>query len=291
MNVKLFVPINQRTKIKRIKRKIVNFIRLRQDEKTCLLDLKNLFIYDFGLKKSDAIFVSASFGNLNANFSPNELITLFQRIIGEEGNIFMPFYPPGYSYEWADADQIFDMNTTRSSMGVLTQVFSEFPNVYKSKHPTKSVVAWGKDAKKIIEGHEHSYTPFYWNSPYGWLLKNKSKSLGLGVSNIPMFHAIEDTILPKDFYLYRKTKQTLRLIDYDNSLKTMEVFIHDPKKIGKLIPPGEFAQALNISSYRRRDFGFRFCYVVDNAQLYTACQKEFLRGNVRLKNPVVNCKN
>ena len=82
-----------------------------------------------------------------------------------------------------------------------------------SKHPTKAVCAWGNGAQEIVSSHDNATTPFYWDSPYGRLLKKHSKSLGIGLKNIPIFHSFEDILTdPIDFY-YQKEKFKLELID------------------------------------------------------------------------------
>ena len=245
--------------------------------------MRCLLSSEFMITKGDNLIITSSFGKINAAFSPKELLLLLQEIVGEEGNLVMPFYPPGNSYEWADSGQVFDMRNTRSSMGILTQLFSEMPNVYKSKHPTKAIVAWGKNAKEIIAGHEYSTTPFYWDSPYGWLLKNPSKSIGLGVKNIPIFHSLEDIILENDIFLYQTGKRKLKIIDYMNQVDELEVFVHDPKKMLKLIAPSDYVKFLCPNSYNRINFGYTFCYIVDNQQLFESCKYEFTNGNFRDK--------
>src|SRR5690625_4054795 len=141
MNIKSLVqkllPYSMRRKVKRYKRKVSNWIKKGNIEKTTLQDIEALLMNDLSISEGDNLIISSSFGSLNADFSPKELIELLQRIVGNKGNIVMPFYPPGNSYEWAESGNIFDMQHTKSSMGVLTQVFSEMPEVYKSKHPTK----------------------------------------------------------------------------------------------------------------------------------------------------------
>lgn len=280
--VKKIIPSNYRSKLKRMRRRTKNFLKRGVAEVT-LDDMRKLLVNDFGLSKGDNLIVSSSFGNLNADFSPTDLICLLQEIIGEEGNLVMPFYPPGNSYEWAANGQVFDMQKTRSSMGVLTQVFSEMPNVYKSMHPTKALVAWGKNANEIISGHEKSKTPFYWDSPYGWLLKNPSKSLGLGLKNIPIFHSFEDIILEDKYSLYQEKQSALILKTNNNEKEEILTFVHDPIKLEKLIDAGDYVRDLNIETYRRIIFGFSFCYIVDNQQLFNQCKIEFNNDNFRFK--------
>jgi aminoglycoside 3-N-acetyltransferase len=222
------LPHSVRALLKRQHRRVKNKLSGENVSESTLHDIENILIEGFGIKKGDNLIVSSSFGNLNANFTPGELILLLQDLVGKEGNIVMPFYPPGNSYEWAKSGRIFDMKKTRSSMGILTQVFSNMPDVFKSRHPTKAVVAWGKNAGEIIKGHEKSTTPFYWNSPYGWLLKHPSKSLGLGLRNTPVFHAVEDIVLKDVNWFYFPEKVSLKIKDYNGEIFSVDVFVHDP---------------------------------------------------------------
>lgn len=278
--IKNIIPFEVRRKVKSNKRRLINNIIKKNNSKTSLLDVRKLLKYDFDISKGDNIIVASSFGNLNAEYTPKELISLLQDIVSKEGNIVMPFYPPGNSYEWAKSGKIFDMKMTPSSMGILTQTFSEMPDVLKSKHPTKAVVVWGKNAEEIVKGHEYSTTPFYWDSPYGWFIINSSKSLGLGLKNIPIFHSIEDIILEK-VSLYKKDKVNLKLKDYNAEIFEYPVLIHDPRKIGKLVDAGDYVRNLNATTYRRKEFGYSFCYIIDNQELFDICKNEFNSGNLR----------
>lgn len=280
--IKKILPANYRSKLKKVRRRTKNFFK-RNITKVTLDDMREFLVQDLGISKGDNLIISSSFGNLNAMFSPTDLIQLLQEIIGGEGNIVMPFYPPGNSYEWAESGQVFDMQTTRSSMGILTQIFSEMPNVYKSMHPTKAVVAWGKNAKEIIFGHENSQTPFYWDSPYGWLLKNPSKSLGLGLKNIPIFHSFEDIILENRYTLYQDKQIALILKDNKNEERRIITYVHDPLKLIKLVDAGDYVKSLNLNTYKRVNVGFSFCYIVDNRVLFDKCKFEFNNNNFRFK--------
>lgn len=279
--LKKVIPSNYRSKIKKERRRARNFLKRTTVQKTSLEDLRTLLEDDFSIYKNDNLIVSSSYGNLNAQFSPRELINLLQDIVGRNGNIVMPFYPPGNSYEWASKNRIFSMNTTKSSMGILTQVFSEMSDVYKSMHPTKAIVAWGKDAKEIIAEHDKSKTPFYWDSPYGWLLKNGSKSLGLGLKNIPIFHSFEDIILENRITLYQEPPKNLVLETRLGEERIVSTLVHDPIKLMNLMDAGDYVNSLVLNSYKRRAFGFSFCYVVNNQELFEKCKEEFNNDNFR----------
>jgi len=274
--LKKIIPSNLRSKIKKNRRRINNSFKSGV-AKTTLNHMRDLLVNDFEIVNGDNLIISSSFGNLNAEFSPKELIQLLQEIVGEDGNIVMPFYPPGNSYEWAESNQVFDMKTTRSSMGILTQVFSEMPNVHKSIHPTKAVVAWGKNAAEIVTGHENSKTPFYWDSPYGWLLKNKSKSLGLGVLNRPIIHACEDCTFGPIMYLPQKYCLPVRQID--GKIIDIQVYVHSQKKMKSLTEINNLMDNFLLNTYKKVKIGFQFSYIFDVNELFVRFKENKLDFN------------
>lgn len=273
---------NQRKALRRFKRHLMNKFRPRR--KTSLKEMRSIIVDDLGIEKGDRIIVSSSFGNLNASFSPQEMIDMLMDIIGEDGLIMMPYYPPVNSTEWAAKHEVFNMCTTKSGMGVLTNVFSKMPSVYMSKHPTKAVCVWGKDAKDIAAGHEKSTTPFYWDSPYGRLLKQPSKSLGIGLKNIPIFHSFEDILTdPIDFY-YQKEKYKLDLIDKSGNSIVVETYVHDDKVLNHCVSAGDYVRDLNCDTYRRVDVGYKIMYSISNDDLFEVCRKrQFEKGNLRYR--------
>ena len=264
---------------KKRKRKVksIFFVRSKVD----LLEMRKLLVKDFNIKRGDNIIITSSFGNLNSSFSPNDLINLLQEIVGGEGNIVMPYYS-GNSYELAKKKIAFNMKETPSAMGVLTQVFSESENVYKSIHPTKSVVAWGHNAKEIIKNHEKSKTPYDFNSPYAWLYMNGSKSIGLGVKSLPMFHFCEDALFLNKLNLYLDSK-LMKVVDYNGKIINVKTKIHNPKVIRLLMDIGDYVKRNKPKSYLRKKTGYGFSYVIDNNELYNFCKEEFHNNNFRFK--------
>lgn len=270
-----------RTKVKRVKRHLKQI--LSKEKKNSLDDFRYLLEHNLGIKKGDWLLVSSSFGNLNADFTPRQAIELLQSIVTEEGLIMMPYYPPMNSTEWANHGYVFDMLETKSGMGVLTNVFSEMPNVYKSIHPTKAVCCWGACVGNVlkIDQHINSTTPFYWDSPYGELLKHDSKSLCLGLKNIPIIHAIEDVLSDHYDAYYYPTKKKLKIRLADRSEIEAETYVHNPTILDRCVPPGDYVRNINPHSYLRVPFGLKYVVVVDNKDLFYAVKQQFIKGNTR----------
>ena len=225
--------------------------------------------------------MASSFGNLNADYTPQEVVELLMEIVTEEGGIMMPYYPPTNSTVWAKEGRVFDMSKTKSGMGVLTNVFSKMPGVVMSIHPTKAVCVWGKDAACIAEGHEMSTTPYYWDSPYGKYLKLGCKSIGLGLKNIPMVHTMEDVLSDKVDSYYQKEKYSLKVLKDDGGELDVKTLVHDEDIMEQCMPPGDYAASLKTKSYVKVNFGITFLYIVDNTDLFEEMRKAFAKGYTR----------
>lgn len=177
-------------------------------------DLENILVNQLDINDGDSIMVHCGFGFLNAKFSPIELINLLKKLVGDKGNIMMPFYPPGLSSNWAQSRRAFDPKTVKSSTGVLAQEFSDSDGVVISNHPIKAVAVWGNKANELVSSHEQCNYPFDITSPYYKLaMLPESKSIGLGVRNCAMLHCAEDLYEEKKGYLYTLNKVELAVVN------------------------------------------------------------------------------
>lgn len=281
--LKHIIPSQSRVKIRKLKRRFISFIKRADKKKTTLQDFENILRTKIGLKKGDKIFVTSSFGNLNVAFSPRELVQLLMDIVTEEGTIMMPYYPPMNSDEWARGNNVFDMKETNSGMGVITNIFSKMPNVIKSIHPTKAVCVWGKDAGKYIENHFNATTPYYWDSPYGKMLKDKCFTLGLGVRNNPIFHTIEDVVSEPFTKYYLPEKFYLKVITAEKEELSIATYIHNTKIISRCISSGEFIEKLGCKTYNKTNIGTSYVYLIDNSEVYEKVQDLVKKGEDKLR--------
>lgn len=279
---KLLSP-HQRGKLKKIIRKTKIAIDPRVKKQT-KEDLYRLLTESFKIKHGDKLFVSSSFGNLCAtDFTPQDLIHMLMEIVGPEGTIMMPFYPPLSSSAWAKSGISFDMTSTKSSMGVITNLFSKMPGVVKSMHPTKAVCVWGKDAGLFADDHyRETVTPFYCNSPYGKFLKAGSKSLALGIGRMPMVHCIEDIISTDPGELYSPEYAQLSIIKKNNEVIEIKTRVHDDEKMSKCLMPVSFLEKYKCPTFKKQRFGAGFCYIVENNAIETFMQQLLQQGITRL---------
>lgn len=281
--IKKFVSSSMRVKIRKWKRHFVNWFK--KGDKTTIDQLRQVLIEELGVKKGDKLILTSSYGQLNAGFSPQQVVDLLKELVGEDGMIVMPYYPPINSVEWAAQGLTFDMRSTKSGMGVLTNVFAKSDGVLMSVHPIKPVCVWGKGAEEVVANHENSTTPFWWDSPLGRMMKLHSKCLGLGKGNPLVFHTIEDVLSPNKEYWYQPDKYNLDIILKDGSKKTVSTFVHNEALLDKCDTVADYVPTLHCKTYKRVNFGYGFVYIVDNDDLFERCKEEFDKGNTRFHHP------
>jgi aminoglycoside 3-N-acetyltransferase len=240
---------------------------------------------ELGIKAGDKILVSSGFSQLNSDgYTPKQVVELLEDIVTAKGLIMMPYYPPMNSDEWVKSGNVFSMTETKSGMGIITNVFSHMPDVVKSEHPTKAVCAWGKGAKEIVKDHYLDIDPFGKNTPYGKLLEmSHTKSLCLGVGNIPIFHAYEDKYIPFDNLYYDKEPHNVKLQLENGKIINCVTWVHSAEKLNRLIPARTYVDQFSDPINKKVKFGFNYIAIADNTLLMEACEKEFAKGNTREK--------
>ena len=135
-----------------------------------------------------------------------------------------------------------------------------------SVHPTKAVCVWGpRYALKLTKGHDNCTDPYCWESPYGKLIQLGSKSIGLGIKNFPIGHALQDIVEFNTFSYYEKKPYKLKVIDSEGKTRIVNTLIHDSTIINKSKAPSDFLRSLHCSTFKEINFGNAFLYVVDNS--------------------------
>jgi len=148
-------------------------------------DLKKI-----GVEEGDILFIHSSFKSLGkVEGGAQTVIEALEEAVGEEGTILMPVFNLV-----KDRIGTWDINTTPSTTGYLTEYFRKMPGTLRSDHYSHSVAARGKKAKELILGHrgakgmispwDHELfgCTFGYESPFMKLyFEPKSKILMLGV--------------------------------------------------------------------------------------------------------------
>jgi aminoglycoside 3-N-acetyltransferase len=148
-----------------------------------------------GLKPGDAVMIHSSMSKIGIlEKGPVTIVNALKRYIGPEGLIIMPTYPQKGMQEYLENYRIFDVRTTPSKDGAITECFRKSEGVVRSAHPTHPVAAWGNDAAQFVAGHEQCKTPFGVGSPFEKLIKMNAKLMLIGVNfdHLTIIRAMDD---------------------------------------------------------------------------------------------------
>ncbi len=153
-----------------------------------------------GIERGDVILVHSGMrGFAGFTGSVPDLIRVFQDAAGPEGTLLMPTLSMrGSAIEFMRTGKAFDVRTTPSQVGMLSEVFRRSAGVARSIHPTHSVAAWGKDAQFFAADHHLAQTPCGRGSPFFKLLERRGKIVlaGTDISALTFYHCVEELIEP-----------------------------------------------------------------------------------------------
>jgi aminoglycoside 3-N-acetyltransferase len=167
-----------------------------------------LFFYDaaklkrklrsVGIEETDTLMVHANF-EAGSGFAgtPLDLVDALVDLVGEKGNLLMVSIPfRGSAYDYLQLGKRFSVRKTMSMMGLVTEMFRRREGTARSCHPTHPVLAYGKEARWLVAGHERCLYPCGRGSPFEKVHKLKGKILFFDVSfrSITFFHYVEDLL-------------------------------------------------------------------------------------------------
>lgn len=143
-------------------------------------DLKSLDI-----KEGDTLLVRADLGAIGKleSKSREDYLNFLLEAVGESGTIVgLSFLPSNFIRK--DKSNIFD-GTNKSNTGAFANIMLKHPLSRRSKHPTNSYVAIGKNAEHILNGHDENSGAY---EPIRKIMELNGKMLLIGcVNNSPGF--------------------------------------------------------------------------------------------------------
>jgi aminoglycoside 3-N-acetyltransferase len=233
---------------KRVVKSWLKRIRLSYIRRRYSFNLEGLiqFLYRLGVRQGDVLLVHSSFDRFEGfSGKPTDVILALQQVVGSSGTVLMPTLPfTGTAVDYAAQSVIFDVTSTPSRMGLLTEIFRRSPGVVRSVHPTHSVAAWGARAKEIIVDHHLVKTPCGKGSPFIRLLELDGRILflGTGIGSMTFFHAVEELLASQmPFSPFTAETFTLQSKDVDGKILDSTLTLFDPtwsrrRNLKKLIP-------------------------------------------------------
>jgi aminoglycoside N3'-acetyltransferase/acyl carrier protein len=149
-----------------------------------------------GITAGDTVLMHSAFRVFNEFAgTPDQVIACVLNVIGESGTLAMVSMPYGGSTAaYLRRGVPFDVQQTRSAMGVLTEIFRQKPGVVRSVNPAHPILAWGPAAAGLIADHEHTMYSCGKGSPFEKLVQSQAKALLFDVSlrTLTFFHHVKD---------------------------------------------------------------------------------------------------
>lgn len=198
---------------------------------------------DLGLGDGDIVYIGSSVTDLSLDFPVGRVLPLIREAIGARGTMLFPNYPnrrPTSSYQWLLDGNVFDIRTTPSFTGALTEIARCHPEAIRSLHPTKSVCAIGPAARDLTEGHHLLEYPYDVGSPYRKVITAGGKIIGLGVwtEYLSYVYTVDDALKenpPVETYYAEPLVGSC--IDYDGREVRVRTRAHNMDKCVHDIPP------------------------------------------------------
>lgn len=120
-----------------------------------------------GVESGDILFVHSSFKNLGpVQGGVETVVRALEDSIGAEGLLLMPSFNLREGEKRAET---WDLETTPSTVGWITEYFRRLPATYRSDHYSHSVAARGKGARAFVAGHrnQEGYKSPWDRKPWG----------------------------------------------------------------------------------------------------------------------------
>ncbi|MDK1285614.1 AAC(3) family N-acetyltransferase [Pseudoalteromonas umbrosa] len=165
--------------------------------------LESTLFKSMGVQSSSTLMVHSSLRELSTAGVKAEAVCDFLTNYLSHGNVIMP------TMTWRTVNQFnntFDVSSTPSHTGILTEIFRTQYAAHRSLHPTHSVAATGVNAAYLTQSHHLSSGPCSSNSPYGLIehsdLRESSFILliGVGLESCTYIHVFEE-IYNEDAFL------------------------------------------------------------------------------------------
>jgi aminoglycoside 3-N-acetyltransferase len=149
-----------------------------------------------GVKEGDVVLVHSSLSRLGyVEGGAETVVSALLKAVGMKGTIGAPTFW-GNTVQYLEGAQTFDVRSSPSILGIISETIRKHPDARRSLHPTHSAAFIGPRAEYLVKNHHLDDTPVGPNSPYMKLVNLEGKILMLGVSleHLTNFNTIEETI-------------------------------------------------------------------------------------------------
>ncbi|HXF84743.1 MAG TPA: AAC(3) family N-acetyltransferase [Anaerolineales bacterium] len=204
---------------------------------------------ELGVEEGDTLLVHSSYKSLGpVDGGPQTVIRALEAALGADGTLIMPTFNFDFTkgIPW-------DVRTTPSKMGVLTELVRTDPRAKRVFHPIYSFAVLGKHAEML--GSLRYKSSYERNSVFGKLrdLDGKIMIIGLSYTNsMTFFHHVEQM----EGVDYRYLKQFTGQVTDENGntyIDTFEMLVRDIDKgvVTEVNPMGELMEKAGIVKIRK----------------------------------------
>ena len=147
---------------------------------------------ELGIRRGDTICVHSQIYSLGKagmlrNDYLNMILKVLKEAVGENGTIIMP----AFSYSFCDK-QIFDVQESKSTVGILTEFFRNSEGVSRTVHPIFSFSVWGRRKKEFLN---IGLDAFSMDSVYGKMIQGNDKMVLLGADKgYTIYYLAEESV-------------------------------------------------------------------------------------------------
>ncbi len=169
---------------------------------------------EVGLQPGDLVQVHSSLSSFGyVEGGAEAVVDALLEAVGPEGTLMVPTFNHMAREAFDGSDEIFDVRTTRSINGAITEAVRLRPEAHRSMHPTHPYAAIGPRAQWLTSEHLMLKT-FDERSPLGKLVAAGGKIvlLGVGMNSNTAAHVAE-TKANVPCMGYRRNRRLVRLED------------------------------------------------------------------------------
>lgn len=205
-----------------------------------------------GLQNGDIVLVHSSYKSFGVvEGGPQTIIDAILNVIGEEGTLVVPTFTFSFCDQFNSTGKgYFNVNTTPSEMGILTEVVRNMPKSKRSVNPIYSVAVHGKLVNELASVDDKNV--FGKDSIFGKLHKLNGKIMinGLGYNDSWTFvHYIEE--MEGCNYRYHKNFSGKIIVDNREYEDTFIMRVRDVENgvVTNVDPMGKMLEERGIVSF------------------------------------------
>ncbi|RMD63718.1 MAG: aminoglycoside N(3)-acetyltransferase [Alphaproteobacteria bacterium] len=160
---------------------------------------------------------------------PDLVIDGLLKRLGDRGCLMMPTFPSGAAtVRYLDSGETFDVRTSPSKTGLVTEIFRRRPGVLRSLHPTNPVSACGRGAEDLLKDHDKSPTPYGPATPFGRLAERDDTFILMLDTHVHSYlHHLQERV---DFpNLHLPEMRTVSFVDWEGRTRTMRTRVMRPR--------------------------------------------------------------